>query len=398
MKKQIFSLRRIHCGQWALASCMWSTTVFSDQTFVLFASEDVAHNSNVFELSGHDEAFSLDGDPTLADTTQRYTAGVDSNLALGSQKLVLRLEGRHWNFDHFSRLDHNEYLASGRLAIKMSFTLDGSLDYQEERRMAEFVDRHSTDLSLENERTGNARLNLLIDPEWRLETGLQVHELRSPLPGIPGFGIKDKSADFAVKYIGIQSLAAGIYINYLAGRFDGVPDNGRYHQQSLFLTADYSRSELSSIGIQLGYTIRQNDDNVNNQTTALTGLLKYHRELTGKTSIDIQAFRRLDSYVGGEGSVENTGADAKASWHITDKTSVNGDYRWSHSRFTPSTAISPDQNRKDNDQIASIRLQYQSQPWLSLQPYCSYQVRDSNIDIDRFRATIVGIDIHARFQ
>ena len=80
-------------------------------------------------------------------------------------------------FVDFDQLDHNEYLASVALDSHWSDRLESLLDYRQERRMASFADRNSTDLALEDERIGRGTLTWALVPNWRVEGGLKGREL-----------------------------------------------------------------------------------------------------------------------------------------------------------------------------------------------------------------------------
>ena len=363
-------------------------------SLVPYGSAQVEYNSNIFALESREQALAQNGDAKRSDRLLRYVLGVEGKLALSQQSLRAKIEGRRVDFDHFGYLDHDEYLVSGGLDWQLSSAVDGLLELSQERRMASFEDRNSTELTLETERVARGTANVDITPEWRLETGLERRELDSPLPDFPDFRLTEDSIGAALKYLLIDRLAAGVHAEYLRGRFDGATNSGRFHQESLALVADYAIEDFSSVGAELGITKRTEGSGGGDQ--ALTGEISYHRELTGKTKVDLQLFRRVRSYVGGASSVTEDGASVGLAWQATVKTSVAGLYQWTHGSFQDSGAASDNTGRSDKGDIASLKISYQMLPWISLRPYGGYQSRDSNIALNSFEASFVGFEVLAR--
>jgi len=376
----------------------WSGRAIAEPTWTPYASAQAEYNSNLFDLSGADQALAENGDSQLSDIAQRYLAGVDLRLPLGGQLLRASVEGRRFEFVHFSRLDHNEYLLTGGLDWRWNNSLDSTLAYRQEQRMASFADRSATDLALETEHIGSGSLNLDIDPEWRLETGVRTHELDSPLPDAPDFKLTENAVHAALEYQLAEAVAAGVYAEYLDGQFDGVADAASFQQKLIALTANYAVADLENFRGQLGYTLRHDNSGEANTLTALTGMLDYHRQLSGKTTAGVQLFRRVDSYVGGASAEQNTGVDTNLVWLATAIMSLSADYQWFESRFSQAVSAESGPARKDHGQILNLRLAYQMTPWLALRPYFEYQLRSSNIETDNFHAAIAGIELRARFD
>ena len=374
-----------------------SEAAFAFGKLTPYGIAQLEYNSNIFSLSSREEALAQNGDGQRADRIQRYIAGIDASLPLSNQNLKAKVEGRRLDFAHYNRLDHNEYLLSGGADLRFSRSIDGLLNYQQERRMASFEDRKSTALTLETERVGRAGINFDITPEWRLETGLKSRELDSPLADFPDFRLQENTVSSALKYLVKDAVDFGGYAEYVSGRFDGVLDNGKFHQQSVALTAGYSIKNFSRIASQFGYTQRK-DLGVSGKLSGLTGELSYHRELTGKTSADVQVFRRVRSYVGGASSVKESGAYLTMGWKATPKTSLTGSYQFTRGQFQESTPQANNLQRRDNTQLARLKLSYQMLPWLAVAPYAGYQVRDSKLDIDSFHTAYGGIELQARLE
>lgn len=386
---------RTSARPWLLLALAAPGPVAAVGSLVPYGSAQAEYNSNIFALESREQALAQNGDAELSDRVLRYVAGLEGKLSLGQQSLRATVEGRRLDFEHYNRLDHDEYLFSGGVDWKLGSAIDGLLELRQEQRMASFEDRNATALTLETERGARGTANLDITPEWRLEGGLARRELDSPLPDFPAFQLEEDTASLALKYLVLDRLAAGVYAEILQGRFDGVPSAGRFQQQGLALTGDYYIEDFSSIGAVIGITDREDDGGGGGQK-ALTGELSYHRELTGKTKIDLQVFRRIRSFVGGASSVQEDGASVGLAWQATPKTSAAALYQWTQGSFQDSGGSSENQGRQDEGEIASLKISYQVLPWAAIRPYGGYQSRDSNLAFDSFEAAFYGIELLAR--
>lgn len=400
------------CGWAALLALAPARVALADVDLVPYGSVAYEYNSNVFDLPEDRQAAKLagidavslaglldppqpvaSGDGQRSDHLLRYIAGVETGFAWSDQKLRGLAEGRRVRFSHFDYLDHDEYLLGAGLDWRWK-AANGALDYRLERRMAPFAERRSTALAIERERLGTGRFDLDYNPEWRFESVLRTRNLDSPLPGFPDFSLTENSVGVAAKYIEIDALAAGALIEYLSGEFSGVPGAHSFHQESIGVTAAYTIPQLSLMSAELGYT-RRTEEGSSGGLSGLTGLFAYHRQFTGKTSAGGQLFRRISSYAGGASGVRDTGAQVDFGWLATEKISVAAVYRWTRSVFDESSGGS---QRSDDLQSASLKSTYHALTWLALRPYVSYEERNSNVDVVDYKATIVGLELQARFE
>ena len=417
------STRYVCC---ALASLIGCGPLSAGDVLIPYAIVQAEHNSNVFDQSDLEQQqvippgggpTALDillnqlfgtplplpqqsaidsGDTQRDDQILRYIAGIEIKLPLASQRLRAVLEARRLDYSHFNRLDHDEHLVSAGLDWRLNRIIDGLLDYRQERRMAAFSERNSTSLAIEDERIASGSANLQVTPDWRLVGGLRSRQLDSPLPAFPEFSLQERTISAAVKYVGMDSLAAGLLAEYLDGEFEGVAATGQFDQQSLSLTAEYSASDLSRFGAELGYTQRQEAAAGSDKQAEVTGAISYRRELSGKTTADARVFRRVRSFVGAASSVVETGAGVGLAWQPTDRISLLAAYQMSQGSFQDASAAG--NGRRDDDELASLKLTYQVLPSLALRPYAEYRSRDSSTGFDSFDTKIVGIELRLRFE
>ncbi len=245
---------------WACAASVGNGTLaLADGVLTPYAAEQIEHNTNIFDLApGAAMPLGKHG-PTLGDTFFEERAGVEGTYQLDQQKFFGTAEFRHFNYDNFTVLNHNEELFDGGLNWKLTHAVDGSIEYRHEQRMVQFQDLEPvTSLVLETENTAKAAFNVTVMPEWRLTTKLEDHMLDSPRVDVPGLSLHEDSILEGLRYLGVANLSAGLDAEYLRGKYDHDafaldPD---YHQTSVWLAATYVVSGLTNFNGTLGYSQR----------------------------------------------------------------------------------------------------------------------------------------------
>ena len=105
---------------------------------------NVEHNSNVFSLP----STGTQGITSLGDTISEFTAGANTDLDWGQNSLKLNVEGRHFLYNHYSYLGHNEYTAGGELDWHFGPVVETELSYTQSHSAASFADTLTTQLEV----------------------------------------------------------------------------------------------------------------------------------------------------------------------------------------------------------------------------------------------------------
>ena len=364
-----------------------------------YGSAEYEHDTNVFYLpSGSSAPIGKNG-PTFADNDLRLLGGVNATYDWARQELHANAEVRRYDYDYFSYLNHNEYLADVGLDWKLGSVVDGTADYRRERRMVPFQELiNSTQLFLETEGVATVSANVLVTPEWRLQSAVKNRALDSPRPDLLDLNLRENSIHEELRYLGVADLSAGFLLDQLWGRFAHDPTAARpsYSQTTVGGAANYAVSGLTKFNGSLGYTRRS--DAAGGSVSGITGNLGYQRNLSGKTTLNINASRAVNSYVSSAGSEVDSTVSAALTWRITYKTSVNAGYTWTMSKFPQVGVVNgvAFDNRIDHLQFANAEADYQALHWLAVRIYARYQTRQSNLQNFTFDATGYGIEFQAR--
>jgi hypothetical protein len=87
-------------------------------------------------------------------------------------------------------------------------------------------------------------------------------------------------------------------------------------------------------------------------------------------------------------------------WEATAKITVGTTYEYTDGAFQASNlpgGIAND-NRKDRYQAVSLNVSYEPLRWLQVRSYATYQARISNIEINSYNTSLIGLELRARFE
>jgi hypothetical protein len=376
-----------------------------------YATVAVEHNSNVFARSPTDPPFAASGNTQLDDTLFRYLGGADLDLAWERDRLRLNLEAQHFNYNHFTALDHTEYKGSADFDWHLGPVVDGSLVYKQTRVMSPLQDTLSDQLELQTDKTATATVRVLVTPQWRFDVAPTWHQLASPLPQYPQFGLRETGGAVSLNYLGINKLTAGLRGDYTSGSYGHILGATDYHQTTEELTATYALTGFSSFDGQMGFTQR-NSTLVNpadaqivgggggfvGRTTAFTGSLGLTRQLSVKTAVNARIFREISSYTAGANSEIGTGGEAGVTWSPDVKFTFSLHYR-QETQSIQGALVNDNGavNRVDHLRAGEFYVKYHFTQWLTLRPYITRDSRSSNVVNVSYNATMVGVDLTARW-
>jgi hypothetical protein len=377
-----------------------------------YATVGIEHNTNVFSRPASEPPFASSGNTELGDRDYTYLGGVDADIAWSRERLRLNAQAEHVGYDRFSELNHNEYKGRGDFDWHLGPVVDGTLSYGQTRIMSPLANTLSDQLELQTEHNASAAVRVLVTPRWRLDLQPRWRELDAPLPDYPDFSNRESGGNVGINYLGINRLTAGLRVDYVSGSFSHILGATDYHQTSEDLTATYVVTGASRFTGELGYS--QRDSTLINpadaavlgpgggglagRTNAFTGSLMLTREFSAKTSAHLRAFREISSYSAGANAMIGTGAEAGVTWSPDVKFTFDLGYRQETQSIQGDVVAIGSTNRVDHLKTGNLSVKYHIRDWLTLRPYYTRDMRGSNYEIASYNATIVGVDLTARWN
>lgn len=384
----------------------------SPNGFSPFATLGYQYDTNVFMRPSGSSPLAAQGITGLGDSILDYEAGLSETVGAGPQHLSVEADATRDQYDRFSFLNHYDYNFGGLLDWRLGPVVDGMASYQQSRFMADFINTFSTALLVDTAKNGSVTVRVLITPEWRLDLTPGMQELDTPLTAYPDFKTFDKIGIAGLNYLGFGKLTAGVQFTDDSGRYEGITAATRYQQREFDLTANYKVSGLTSFGASVGYTRRSSEPNPADsvpapgggltaygtlgETSSATGSLSYQRKITGKTSVNLTLYRRVDSYSAGANPEVGTGGSVGASWNVDPKVIVDLNYGLTHEQVQGGLVVVNVPNLSQRQQNAQFELRYKALPWLTVRPYVNWTRETSTFTLSNYSGTIVGIDLIAR--
>jgi hypothetical protein len=363
------------------------------------ASIDYEHNSNIFAVPAGDPLLVAQGDLTRADTIGTYMVGVNVTGAWGLQQLSAQFEGREIRYNHYTQLNHSEYLGAVDFHWSLGQLFDGNFDVRRDHRMAPFMNRESTQLEVDTNQDETANINFKISGDFRLEAGYLNHDSKTPLQGFENSEVEENTERLALRYTGVRSLSYGLEISQLNGEFKNSVNPSKYKQDNYNFVFGYGATgSISQLTGSLGYSKREYDGS-DATTSGLTGSIAYARQVTAKTAIKAELRRAINIYVVGGGTETDTSASLGATWAATGLITVAANTTYIHAAYGPQAGgAAQDLGRSDQYTQVNLSVGYQMLRWLSLRPYGRYETRHSNRGNFGYDGTVVGIELHGQYQ
>jgi len=365
-------------------------------TFDPTADAGYQYLSNVFDLQNGFAAPGANGNQK-SDSLYTYGAGLNVFDTFDQQRLYLKLSDTEYTYNHFTDLNHNEYATDLGLDWKLGRLFDGNFDVQRNHQMVAFTNVINAQYELLTDQREAGLIGFNFTPDWRLEASGFYHELDQTYLGQAPLDLQEYQEQLALKYVALAGLTSGVSAAYDTGNYvgAGAAYNPNYHQTTVNVVATYVPTGRSTFNGAVGYSDRSSGSAIDT-ITGVTGSLDYKNQLTGKTSVDFQLSRLINSFVADLGSEIDSVAALNVNWQATYKIGVVLGYSYTY-RQLPGQGNAPfGSDRLDHLEMATLNVDYEPLDWLSLKPFVNYQVRGSNYIGANFNATVVGINFTIR--
>ncbi|BFM05572.1 hypothetical protein [Halioxenophilus aromaticivorans] len=390
----------------SMLTALASAQAQQDPGFNVYTQADVTHESNVFRLSGEDEAQQLLGGSELADTIFRFGAGVTARKAVSRQMLTADAEVYQLNYNNFDFLNHTAGFANLGWNWLYGDRWLGRIEGGYERKVQDFREARLSQLDVRNENSVRLTANYMFTRAWRLKfVGLikeQKHELavREDLNRQISRGV----AEF--KYFSTKRSSVGIRTSFTSADFpnreqvNGDSVDNSYAESENRLTIDWRITPASAVKGSAGHTVREYDDLGERDFSGATWELMYSWEPRERYLLEVVAWRGLEAYSDQVTSyVVESGLSLNGVWKLTPVTTVTAtlaslqrDYDGDPGQVTISGP------RRSDDVISyGVGAEVAVRQNLLINAGLDYEERDSSSDRWDFDCYTVELGIKATF-
>lgn len=384
-----------------------STQLGDSSTF--YVASGVQYDNNLFrDVSGAERS----------ETITTVAAGLNLDLPLSRQRLLLNASVNHNVFDEFDFLNYTGADANAELQWVLGRRWTGGVGFDFERTLSGFEERTVTDpdsTSLKDIRTrkrGFVGANYQLTPRWQLRAGVESQSL-----DLDEREVLDRDSDSA--RAGVRYTSRANNFVEVESEFTDTSFPNPQRDAGMLIDNDYKQSELrgavnyrfsdSRIDGRLGYLKREYDQNSERDFDGLVGRLSYDWRITGKTRLNVAARREITSFTdvlgaggaAGDDVVSNfiliEGISITPSYAPTAKLELRGRLSYEERDYEDQSIALGEPERKDDVLVTGITLGYT--PLRNIQVNLSYekQDRESSIDELSFDVDLVSAGLRVDF-
>ena len=371
-----------------------STSFAAIDKFDPYVFTKVLYDSNLFRRSSNEES----------DTIWHLGAGFESDLKLSRQHLVFDLELDRSLYNANDQLDNTRIDGRAAWEWQVGNLWSGNLGYDYDKRLTSFSERLIPDKDMRTTQTGFFDAGYQIHPDWRLVGGVDVvdvsYQERTRLDR------KSNSGLLEVQYQNTLNTRVGLRGKYTAYDLNDtdigdVSISNDYDMTALSGVFYWEGSAKSALELLLGYTDISYDQLSERDFDGVSGRLIYHWILTGKTKLDIEAWRE-PSTLGDEiqDYVLSQGVSIRPTWNATTKISVRGVLSYENDDFKARNDVLDalgQEKRKDDNWLIGIRGNWEPRRFVDVSVGYRYHNRDSTIDVRDFKDHQVDAKVQLNF-
>ena len=363
-----------------------STSIAALEKFEPYVFTGVHTDSNVFRTSSNEEN----------DTIWHLGAGLKSDFKLSRQHLILDLDVDRSLYKNFDQLDHTAVDGLGKLKWQLGNLWSGNLGYQYGRHLRSFNQNLipgslTRDKDMRTRQTGFLDGGYQIHPDWRILGAVDwvdvSYQDRTQLDR------RSNSGALEVQYQNTLNTRIGLQGKYTSNDLNNtdigeVSISNDYDVTELSGVLYWEGSAKSALELRLGYTDISYDDLDFRNFDGFSGRFIYHWILTGKTKMDISAWREPSSLNDEiQDYVMSTGLSIKPTWSATRKITVAGTLSYENDDFKARNDILDaigEEKRKDDTWLIGIQGKWNPRDYLNVSLGYRYENRDSTIDFREF--------------
>ncbi len=348
----------------------------------------VVHDSNLFRVSGSQEAIALTGDDKKDDTISYLGAGLKSDLKLSRQHLLLDADVARVKYDHFGNLDHTRVRGRGAWAWQVGNRWNGNLGYKYERDRRSFNLDSTPEKDMRTTHTGYFDAGYQLTPDWAL-VGV-ANYIDTSYQKRQGLDRVSTSGQLEAQYRNTLNTRVGMRVKFTDVDLkndqivNSVPVNNDYKQTDISGVLYWQGTAKSSLEARLGYTILRYNELNDRDFEGLSGRLTYFWTVSSKTRMDLSIWREASSLRREITTyVLSQGVSLKPKWSVTRKVSLEGEVSFANDDFKGEDGIRQSlgqEKREDDTWTYGVAARWTPVDMLSLRLGYRLLKRDSTID------------------
>lgn len=361
--------------------------------FSPYAYTRVLYDSNVFRLSDDVDADEVLIGGSKDDTITHLGLGLTSDLKLSRQHLLFDLNLDRAVYNKNDELDHTAVNGRAVWSWLAGSQLSGNLGYRYKRELSSFTE---SDVRVKDMRTrGMVYLDAGYEfhPDWRLEGGVSysdvTYQQRTNLDR------EISTTQFEVQYKNTLNTKVGV--RFLHSSYDLKADIDDYEEDEISGVLYWEGSGKSALEARLGYIDLSYKNAEDRDFNGMSANLIYHWMLTGKTKLNISAWRETSSKDSEISTyVISQGVSIRPIWSATRIISLEGEAKYENEDFK---GDNPTDGEQRSDDTLLLRVSANWDPRRNIRVSLGYRMehRDSNFNLRDFDDNQVSLSARVNF-
>jgi exopolysaccharide biosynthesis operon protein EpsL len=239
--------------------------VTDSRTVRFNAYTGVMRDSNVFRLSDTANPVTVLGTGQKHDTIFRLGAGIDVDLPVSRQRLVLTGRVERRDYDQFDLLDHTAYQLGGVWRWVVGNDWSGDIGYERRKYLEGFGEIQAPLKDMVTADHAYANAGYLLTPRWRVRGGLEWWKFDHSHPTQSVVDLETSSVVVGLDYMTPAMNSIGGQLRYTNGNYPnpqltgvGLVDNS-YKEWELSAVLHWVLTGKTTLDARGGYTKREHD-------------------------------------------------------------------------------------------------------------------------------------------
>ena len=369
-----------------------------------FAEASIAYDSNLFRVSGAEEALRVFGTTDTSDTIGILGVGFDSDLSLSRQHVVLHANVDRYNYRQFTNLDYIGGRGNAVWNWRVGELWNGDIGYGYSQALSSFEYIHAPIKNIVEQQTARANATFQFNPRWQFTAAAGWLDLTNS-----ALIQNDRLVTFGELETTFTSLAGtrvGLWGRVTDGEFPNrevvatsVIDNS-YRETQLGVLGQWPATGHSELTGRVGYTVLEYPDLPQRNFAGPTGRLTYLWQITDKTRLNASLWHDIH-WVNDETAtyVLDNGGDIGASWSVTAKVQLRIDVESKRFDYLgdPGLVVSSLEPRVDTIKAAGVSLTYAPLQKIQFVVFYKATNRDSNRPNDAYQDRYASATVHIDF-
>jgi exopolysaccharide biosynthesis operon protein EpsL len=380
------------------------STAYAVLDYSPYVYSRVLYDSNLFRLSGKDQAEALLGDDKKDDTIGYFGVGIKSDLKLSRQHFLLNADVASVKYDRFSDLDNTQVNGDARWAWQAGNLWKGNLGYKYDRHLSSFDEQHLPQKDMRTFQSSYLDGGYQITPDWELRSGVNYDDT-----SYDEQKYLDRTAStgrLEALYRNTLNTRIGTRIRYTSYNLNntdilGQPLNDDYNETEISGVFYWEGTAKSSLEARLGYTMLRYNNSDLSDFNGTSGRLTYYWAVTAKTKLDIAVWRETSSLDAQIASyVLTQGASIAPVWSVTRKVSLRGIVSYANDDFKGENDVRNSlglKKRTDKTWLYGVSANWAPRDYLLVSIGYRKENRNSTVNIDDYNDNQLDAEVKVTF-